>query len=131
MIRPITESDYFAICEWWKHHKWQVVPAQALPPNGYIALVGEKPIVAGFLYRTDSNLGWLEWIVSNPDSTFDERTTAINELLETIFQRAKELKIQAIFTSSNNETLIKRLAEQGFQITDKNVTHLIKPLPSP
>lgn len=130
MIRPITESDYLAICEWWKHHKWQVVPAQALPPNGYIALIGEKRIVAGFLYRTDSNLGWLEWIVSNPDSTFEERTTAINELLETIFQRAKELKIQAIFTSCKNESLIKRLIEKGFQTTDQGMTSLIKGFPS-
>lgn len=39
-----------------------------LPENGtggYIVEKGEIPIVAGFLYTTNSKVGWMEWVISN------------------------------------------------------------------
>lgn len=127
MIKQIDNELYQLIRQWWAHHKWPVMPPDMLPRTGYMAYVNEKPIVAAFLYKMDtSKIGWLEWFVSNPDSTYDERTQGMDELFETSFAKAKEMGIGALFTSCKNESLLKRLQEKGFVITDQEMTNLIK-----
>ena len=128
VIKSIDDPLYLLLTEWWTKHKWPVIPKPFLPKTGYMAFVGEKPIVAAFLYKTDSSMGILEWYVSNPDSTYEERTAAMNELLEKVFETARTLGIQAIFTSCTNKSLISRLTAHGFGITDTEMTNLIKTL---
>jgi len=64
--RRLTEKDYNTIVEWWKSWpEWEPLSQEMLPENGTGGIIIEKegePIVAGFLYGTNSKIAWMEWI---------------------------------------------------------------------
>ena len=68
-IRPLNSNDYDNILlGWWKDWGWVAPPKDFLPQNGeggIIILDGDVPICAGFLYASNSNLCWVDWIISN------------------------------------------------------------------
>ena len=70
-IRKLTENDWDTLVSWWEAWpKWNTPAQDFLPDNATSGLMIEKnniPIVAGFLYFTNSSAVLLEWIVSNPD----------------------------------------------------------------
>ena len=67
--RRLQHDDYDTIVKWWKSWPdWEPLARNLLPENGtggYIVEKGEIPIVAGFLYTTNSKVGWMEWVISN------------------------------------------------------------------
>ena len=130
MIQEITDSDYPMLVEWWAAHQWPAIPKEALPPLGYISWKGEKPILAGYVYFTlGSTMCWLEWIVGNPDSTPEERGEALKEIVEKTDQVARENGYSMIFTATKHKKLIERFKSNGFNVTEEEMTHLLKVLP--
>ncbi len=86
-IRKLKESDWDTLVKWWDSWPEQMAPPKTfLPENDTGGLIVEKdkqPIVAGFLYFTNSQAVLLEWIVSNPEYRDTDRQEAI-ELLNAI-----------------------------------------------
>lgn len=83
-IRKLKESDWETLCSWWDEWpEWQNPPRDFLPDNGKGGLMVEKdvPIVAGFIYYTNSKGALLEWVVSNPDYKEADRKQAIALLI--------------------------------------------------
>ena len=70
-IRRLKETDWDTLVSWWSTWpEWENPPQDFLPDNGKGGFMVEKnntPIVAGFLYLTNSKGVLLEWIVSNPE----------------------------------------------------------------
>ena len=68
-IRKLNNKDYETILlKWWKDWRWTPVPKDFLPDNGkggYIVYDKETPVCAGFMYVTNSKVGWCDWIISN------------------------------------------------------------------
>ena len=96
IIRPIIEGDYEDILVgWWKDWGWEP-PAKAFLPdnglNGIMVLDDEIPVCAGFLYITNSAVGWVEWIVSNKNYIGNAplRKTAISMLVSVLTDSAKK-----------------------------------------
>ena len=87
-IRMLKDSDWNTLVEWWNAWpEWQAPAKEFLPDNGkggFIVEKQNKPIVAGFLYTTNSKAALLEWIVSNPKYREDDRNQAIELLIERI-----------------------------------------------
>ena len=85
-IRRLTENDWETLCKWWDAWpKWTNPAKDFLPDNGKGGLMVEKnnvPIVAGFLYFTNSKGVLLEWIVSNPEYRDKDRRQAIELLIK-------------------------------------------------
>ena len=96
-IRKLTENDWDTLVSWWDAWPtWVNPPKDFLPDNGTGGLIIEKnntPIVAGFLYFTNSAAVLLEWIISNPEYKEKDRREAI----ETLIQSAE------IFCKNNNK----------------------------
>ena len=84
-IRKLTEADYEALEKWWKAWDWPPIEKDFLPENGTGGLMVQSkdgtPIVAGFLYMTNSKAVLLEWIISNPDYREPDRDAAITALI--------------------------------------------------
>ena len=83
-FRSFKEGDYEACCKWWKWWRWPQIPREMLPDNGESGFMIEKnniPIVACFLFITNSKGAKLEWIVSNPDYRENDRKQAIEMLI--------------------------------------------------
>ena len=94
--------------------------------NGLVVSEEGKDLASGFLYETNSGIAWLEFIVTNPKTTSEERNKAILTLLEELSSSAKELGFSVIFSSIKNENLINKYLENGFSIGTKGTTELIK-----
>ena len=68
--RRLTEEDYSTIVEWWKSWpEWEPLSQEMLPENGTGGIIIEKegePIVAGFLYGTNSKIACTNGIFNTP-----------------------------------------------------------------
>lgn len=115
-------TDYQEISQWWEAQKWPVIPTSMLPANGYIV----PGHAVAFLYKTDSGFGILEWCLVNPAADKEARRAALDEVISCLVVRAKEIGVQSIFTSTDHKGLIERYQKQGFLVTDKGMTNMIR-----
>lgn len=112
------------IHKWWQGHGWPTVPHQALPQFGLIALLNDKPSAVGFIYKTDSCIAWLEWILKDPELKSDKRDSVLDVLIKDLIQYAKDHGFRIVFTSIENKYLGKRLSSHGFRSNDSNMTNM-------
>jgi len=125
-IEPFkAEKHYEILAGWWRAHEWPAIPVESLPRDGgYLIYMDTMPICSGFLYKTNSNLCWLEWLLKNPKCDKIYTDAALDILIDALLLHAP--KGAAVFTSTNKETLAMRFKKHGFGVTDKNVTHMIR-----
>lgn len=121
-IRLFTPLDYEMVCSWWNGHDWPSIPLTFLPTTGIIV----DNCAVGFIYSTDSKICWLEFIVVDPKSDKTHRREALNILINEAAKIAKEMGHSAIFTSTSHEGLIERYKNNKFNVTDKNITNLMR-----
>ena len=71
-------------------------------------------VAALFLYQTDSNIGFIEGLISNPATTREQRLDAMEALLDTLVSEAKELKINKLLSLANQYNVARTLSMAGF-----------------
>lgn len=126
---PYLPEFHPVIAGWWKAHEWEIIPHDALPKTGYIAVNEKREMVcAAWLYRTDSTLAWMEWYISDPLAAKTEVSEGLDLIIQKLSEEAKEAGFQTIFTSMNHAGLIRRMQRHGFTVSDNNVTHLVRVL---
>lgn len=115
-----------------KHHemvsKWLEKHSFPLPPKDYLPSVGfvVNDTACGFLYISNSKLGWIEWVFADPLKSLEERQRALDTLFALLYLKAQEFEIEALFSSSSIPAYEAVLTRNGFKVTDKNVTHFVK-----
>ena len=120
--RALQESDWEILCSWWKWWRWPEVSKDLLPANGLGGLMickDDVPIVAGFLYLTNSKGALLDWIVSNPEYKENDRSLAIKLLIDSCEELAKMNGYNIIFTFTRNKSLMNIHEELGYIIDPK------------
>ena len=129
-VRKLTDNDWETLCYWWEQWpKWQNPPKNFLPDNGTGGLMVEKdnqPIVAGFLYFTNSDAVLLEWIVSNPDYRDKDRKRAIELLIATAENVCKDSGKKYMFSIGRNKHLIETHKKLGWVVDDSSSKEIVK-----
>jgi hypothetical protein len=127
-IRKLTENDWDTLVSWWDTWpEWVNPPKGFLPGNGTSGLMVEKnnkPIVAGFLYFTNSEAVLLEWIVSDPEYKEKDRKKAIEKLIIGAEIFCKKNGKNYMFTIGRHKHLIETHKKLGW-IVDKEPSHEI------
>jgi len=122
-IRKLTENDWDTLVSWWDAWpSWVNPPKDFLPDNGTGGLIIEKnniPIVAGFLYFTNSAAVLLEWIISNPKYKEKDRKEAIETLIESAEIFCKNNNKKYIFSIGRNKSLINIHKKLNWHIDEK------------
>lgn len=116
-VRAFEEADYAAICEWWEARGWPQLPLDLLPQIG--GIVDDKAV--GFLYRTDSAVGWMEWIVASPGNG-----AAVPAIVDYLIEKAAEVGCKIVLTTTNNDKLKSWYKEAGFEVTDTTMTNMVR-----
>lgn len=123
-VRALQESDWETLTSWWKWWRWGEMNRDLLPLNGLGGLMIYKddiPVVAGFLYLTNSKGALLDWIISNPEYKENDRSEAIELLISSCEQIAKEQGCSIVFSFTRNKHLIN---------THKKLGYIVDPTPS-
>lgn len=116
--RRALQTDYEEICRWWKAHGWSCVPIELLP-SGWVVEKDGKMLCAGFLYiASNAPVGYLEYIVSNPDNGLKENYKAIDYLMDEIVKFAKYSLVKAMFARVHQRGLEKLYNKHGFKSGD-------------
>lgn len=130
-VRNLTSEDYSEnLVKWWNDWKWTAPPREFLPDNGlggFMVCDEDYPVVAGFLYTTNSSVAWMEFIVSNIEYRHKEnRKRAIRLLILTLEELAKINGKKYIYSSLKSEPLINAYMDCGFNKGSSNTQEMIK-----
>ena len=129
-IRRLKETDWDTLVSWWDEWpEWESPPKEFLPDNGKGGFIVEKkqtPIVAGFLYLTNSKGVLLEWIVSNPKYRGKDRQKAIELLITGAENVSKKLGYKYMFSIGRNKRLIETHKKLNWKVDKKPSYELIK-----
>ena len=131
-IRRLEESDWDTLVSWWdKWPEWTAPPKDFLPDNGkggFMVENNDTPIVAGFLYKTNSKGVLLEWIISNPNYKEEDRQVAIELLINGAENVSKELGYKYMFSIGRNKHIIETHKKLKWRVDKKPSHELIKPI---
>lgn len=129
-IRRLKETDWDTLVSWWDEWpEWESPPKEFLPDNGKGGFIVEKkqtPIVAGFLYLTNSKGVLLEWIVSNPKYRGKDKQKAIELLITGAENVSKKLGYKYMFSIGRNKRLIETHKKLNWKVDKKPSYELIK-----
>jgi hypothetical protein len=119
------DKHYETVTEWWKAQNWPVIPLSHLPKTGFLVSHDGKPAAAGWLYKTDSAMCWLEFIVASPEIRHEPRASVLSVLISSAKMAAELMGFQTVFMSIQNQSLGSRLEAQGFTASDKAMTNYV------
>lgn len=130
-IIKISSTDYDNILSgWWKDWRWTPPVKSFLPENGTGGLIvydGDTPVVAGFIYNTNSDVAWADWIISNIKyKDREKRKMAIEALLTALEDVAKKMNKKFIYALVKNQPLINTYKKLGYIQGEAYNTELIK-----
>ena len=130
--RVLKESDWDTLVAWWDWWPVWTAPARGfLPENATCGLMVEKEgvsIVAGFIYKTNSDVAIFDWVVSNPKYKEKDRKSAIEKLLIDAEKEIKKMGYKQIFSIGRSEHLIKTHKKLEWFVDDKPSYEMLKNL---
>jgi hypothetical protein len=126
---PYVPALHFDQVRAWVRARNEDITPDALPQTGFI-IPGKA---AGFLYRTDSSLAWIESLVAAPDLPKEERTQVVDLIVLAVCHKAKELGFRLLMGYTVLDAVVKRAERLGFDTVDGNfrlvILDLAKTLP--
>ena len=127
--RTLLEQDYSMLEEWWKAWGWPPGSKDVLPDNGTGGVMIEykdKPIVAGFIYWSNSGMCWFDWVISDPDGNKRARPLAVKFLIQTVEQMVKDAGKKCIMSISRSNSLLKIHKKLNWVVDEKPSYEMIK-----
>lgn len=94
---------------------------RTLPKIGFIALMGDQPIAAGFLRRLEPCYAQLDTLVSNAYFGSQIRHQGVSLVVDELIKEAKRLKLEGILALTQDAGVLKRAADLGFHVVDQSV----------
>ena len=127
--RKLQESDWETLRKWWDY--WpgvKIPPRDFLPDNGTGGIMIEEngtPIIACFIYQTNSSTAMLEWLISNPNYRGKKkRDRALEALIISAQAVVKSMGYKSVFTMLRQQKLINLRNRFGWKIESKpSYTH--------
>ncbi len=105
LLDVLGKNDYLNI---------STVTMKTLPKIGYIVLRNNYPVAAGFLRRVEGGYAQLDTLTSNPMFGSLIRHQAIELVVNTLLQDAKDLKLRGIVAFSVDHGILNRAHTMGF-----------------
>lgn len=103
-------------CPWKQHTSYKT-----LPRTGYIVLMNDKPLAAGFLRRVEGGYGQLDTFATNPYLGSKLRNEAINLIVDQLMEEAKRLKLHGLLAFTHDKGILSRASHRGFNATGETL----------
>lgn len=112
------DLHYELIKSWFDARKFPAPVPRFLPPTGYLVFFEDKPVCAGFLFRTDANAAVMGNFISDPGALSGVRHVCLDTLIKQLQGEAYAGGFQLLACSTNIDKLGKRFEQMGFTKTD-------------
>jgi hypothetical protein len=101
------------------------VSMKTLPKIGYIALMNNQPIAAGFLRKVEGNIvAQLDGLTSNPYFGSQIRHEGISKVVDRLIEDAKDMKLKGIIAFTNDNGVLARAQSIGFNTINSTLIAL-------
>ena len=121
-VRLVTVEDYPTLIEWWKSYDHVEVPESHMLPNGGLGgFVVEKSgrlMAAGFLYLTNSSIGYVDYLISDPDYKGRDRFKMITWLIEACSEEALRQGCRLVWAMTTYAGIVKRCEKLGYEVLE-------------
>ena len=121
-IRKIELKDYEYIDKWWIEQGYNAISKEILPMQGLGGLIveKEKPIAAAYLYLTNSKMGYIDNLISDPKYISKDRFDVIAKLMVACEKMAKDTGCLETWAMSNINGILSRCEALGYNVSDEN-----------
>lgn len=100
------------------------ITMRTLPKIGYIALLNNQPIAAGFLRRVEPCYAQLDTLCSNAYFGSQIRHEGIKKVVDELIADAKRLNLEGILASTKDSGVLKRAESIGFHVVPETLIAL-------
>lgn len=114
VVRYDQQAHLVHICKWLYLRDAYIPSKDEMPEIGYIAYAHNQPIACAFLRKIEGGHGLLDGIASNPDASPEHRNQAIDIVMESVVNTAKELKIKSLLGYTRDDSTFVRSLRHGF-----------------
>tara|TARA_R100001510_G_scaffold55836_1_gene60354 strand:- start:18 stop:437 length:420 start_codon:yes stop_codon:yes gene_type:complete len=129
--RKIKEEDWSTLEKWWNYWPNLLAPPKdSLPSDGTGGIIIEdngEPVIAGFIYQTNSKVAIIEGVVSNPNYRGKQkRDKSLEVLVACLYEATKLIGCKYIFAMTDNKKIINLGIKLGGRLDDKPTYLLTK-----
>lgn len=112
MAEPFAaDRHYAAMADWYRGHHLQPLPREALPETGFVV----PGVAAGFLYRGERGLAWVEGLISNPEAR-RRAHEALDAVVSALLQSARDSGVRLILSTTAQPAVAQRARQHGFKV---------------
>jgi len=126
LVKFDIEKDYNQISDWWTKQNWPSIPKEYLSEYAFMAQDNGVNIAITFVFTTNCPMNIMEWTVGNPEVNWELRNKGIELIIEEACKWSKKNGAKQVLTMTGHKRFINKLEKSGFNITDKDVTHLMR-----
>ena len=123
IIRPVKVEDYTDLIKWWKHYGHCDVPSSDLLPNsGLGGLVIEKEgkvVIASFMYLTNSAIGYMDFLISDPNYKNKDKYNMIMELQDACTEALLRKGCRIVWAMTSYDHLAEMAGKMGHEVLEK------------
>lgn len=121
-IRPVRVEDYVDLIKWWESYDHVEVPSSDLLPNGGLGgLVIEKEgkaVMASFMYLTNSKMGYLDFLISDPDYKNKDKYSMIMKLQDACTGWLIQEGCRIVWAMTSYDHLAEMAGEMGHDVLE-------------
>lgn len=115
-------NDYATLSKWRQEYDLFLVPEMWLSETGYIV----DDLACVFMYTTNSNMVFLEFLTGNPNADKEQRSKAIDLLIEKCNNEAKELGYKLMWGMIQKPVVAERANKLGFLVESNDFLFMHK-----
>lgn len=102
----------------------KIITYRTLPKIGYIAMLGDQPVAAGFLRRLEPCYAQLDTLVSSAHFGSNVRHLGITAVVDALINEAKRLKLEGLLALTADKGTLLRAEGLGFHVVEQTVIAL-------
>jgi len=121
-IRPVRVEDFVDFIKWWKFYDHCDVPTSDLLPNGGLgglAIEIDGKVIAGsFMYLTNSAMGYLDFLISDPEYKSKDKYNMIWDLQETCTANLIKQGCRIVWAMTSYDHLAEMAGKIGHDVLE-------------
>ncbi len=128
MIREFKKEDYDVILKWWEARNVSPPSLDMLSDTGYVYEHDGEIIAVTFIYLTNSNIAFVEWVTTRPYTPLMLAREATTALDMHIVDVALRKGCEHILGWVKEGGMIKESMRLGYELGSHQTTHVYKKL---